>query len=1277
MNGKKKKELAKKPQDSEENQWLRAEQVKTIYAHGLVAMLWTILFAVFLTFILWPVISHSILIVWFSSVFLVMLLRYLLTFAYRRAPDESLRSRPWGDWFALGQAVNGMVWGSAGIWLFAEGSIAHQAFLVMWLSGLVAGALAMYSVMTKVFLAFTLPAMIPLTVQFFVQGSDIHITLGIAALIFVAVMMVNARRVNTIALSSLKLQYENRNLIAFLTAEKERGDKLNEDLQSKIEEHKQTLAALRESEERYRTVFENTGTATIIVEEDTTVSMANAEYEKLTGYSKEEVEGKQSWTEIVAKEDVEIMKEYHLKRREREAAPTEYEFRLVDRHGNIKNIWNKVSMIPGTRRSVASLMDITSRKNAEEALRASEGKYRSFMEAAPDPMIVYDMHGKVTYSNPAFARVFGWSLDERLGMKMDQFVPEENWPETSKMIEKVQAGEDFSGIESQRYTKNGDIIPVSISGSTYQDHDEELAGSIVILRDVTERKKMEEALRESEARYRSVMEAAPDPVVVYDMEGKVAYLNPAFTSVFGWTLEESLGKRPDFVPEENMRETRDAIERMLRGETIRSMETKRLTKDRRLVNIQVSSSTFMGPNGQPVGSIVILRDVTERKKMEEALRESEEKYRLLMETSPDPVILYDPEGKTTYINPAFEQTYGWTRAELYGKRVDFVPPHEAERTREVVERTVQGESLTTDTQRLTKDGRVLDVQLKTAFFRGADEGTEYGMVIHRDITLLKQVEEELRKAKEAAEATNRFKSQFLASMSHEIRTPMNAIIGMADLLQETPLNVEQQQYVHVFRSAGENLLNIIDDILDISKVEAGHLDLEDIDFDLGEVVEQTCEVLAIPAHAKGLELAFHVTPDVPTQLVGDPVRLRQIFINLMGNAIKFTEAGEVVAAVKRARTAPGEQGIGDVELIFSVADTGIGIPPEKVNAIFDIFTQADSSTTRKHGGTGLGLTISKRLVELMAGRIWVESHVGEGSTFYFTATFQVQAEPKRYVHPSRVDLKGLRTLVVDDNATNRLILKQMLSGWGILVTEAENGEDGLSELKRAIVSGEPYKLLLLDCYMPGIDGFQVVETIRKELNIADITIMMLTSDSQSDDIVRCRELGVACYLVKPIKGSKLLDAITTTIGKTRMVAEEPAEGRPAVPKDLRPLRILLAEDSEDNRLLIKSYLKKTPYQVEMAEDGEMAVEKFTSGTYDLVFMDMQMPVMDGYTATREIRKWESAEGVKATPIIALTAYATKEEEQKSLDAGCDAHLTKPIRKARLLEAISKYTNTSQ
>ncbi|MEO5762831.1 MAG: response regulator, partial [Vicinamibacteria bacterium] len=666
----------------------------------------------------------------------------------------------------------------------------------------------------------------------------------------------------------------------------------------------------------------------------------------------------------------------------------------------------------------------------------------------------------------------------------------------------------------------------------------------------------------------------------------------------------------------------------------------------------------------------------EQKKLDQRLRDQQFYTRSLIESNIDALMTTDPQGIITDVNKQMEALTGCTRDELIGAPFKgyFTDPERAQAGIKLVlsEKKVTNYELTAR----TRDGKETVVSYNATTFYDRDRKLQGVFAAARDVTerkrldhALEEAKEVAEQAKESAEDANRAKSDFLARMSHEIRTPMNAIIGMADLLWETPLASEQREYVRIFRKAGSQLLDLINDILDLSKVEAGHLTLESIDFDLGEVLERTLEIMAIRAHEKGLELALRIAPDVATALRGDAARLRQVLINLVGNAIKFTEKGEVSVRVEcdPANGAPGA-------LRFAVCDTGIGIPEEARDRIFAPYSQVDTSTTRKFGGTGLGLTISRRVVELMKGKIWAESNPGPGSTFYFTAEFTIVTRPSPREPLRSLDLMDLKTLIIDDNATNRLILKEMLSKWGAVVSEAEGGEEGLAEMARAKDAGKAFSLVLLDKRMPGVDGFQVAERIHQEPGLAPPTILMLTSENRAGDVARGRELGVAAYLVKPVKQAELLEAIQEARGGvTAATNRSVVPSRRSANTTTHSLRILLAEDSPDNVLLIESYLKTNGYTADLARDGEIAFQKFISGSYDIVLMDVQMPVMDGYQATRKIRQWEKSNGLKTAPILALTAHALPEEVQKSLDAGCTAHLTKPIRKMTLLDAIELHT----
>jgi PAS domain S-box-containing protein len=679
------------------------------------------------------------------------------------------------------------------------------------------------------------------------------------------------------------------------------------------------------------------------------------------------------------------------------------------------------------------------------------------------------------------------------------------------------------------------------------------------------------------------------------------------------------------------------------------------------------SSPLTDSQGAYRGRIWSFRDITQRKRTEEELRENEELLRNAFEHAANGMALTGTNGAFKRVNQAFSEMLGYSEAELLAlKFTDVTLQDDEQASLAVADRLLAGDADTLQFEKRYRhrSGRVVHCDISVSLVRDAERRPLYFVLHATDIGQRKETELNLRRAKEAAETASRMKSEFLANMSHEIRTPMNGIIGMTDLVLDTSLTPEQAEYLHMVKGSADALLTLLNDILDFSKMEAGKLELDNVSFDLRMGLREMAKVLAVSAQQKGLEFIFDVSPETPTNVLGDPARLRQVFVNLIGNAIKFTDRGEIEVKVQ-----PQSQDAGGIILLCSVRDTGIGIPTEKQDKIFGAFSQADASTTRKYGGTGLGLAIARQLVGLMGGNLWVESAAGNGSTFYFTVHVGAGVAALRPESLDASQLAGVPILLVDDNAQNRRILHDSVTRWNMIPTVVESAAAAMQALHHVHASGGRLPLVLTDAHMPEIDGFGFVEQIRRDPSFSAVRIVMLTSGGQRGDVARCQKLGVAAYLSKPFDRLELRDLLLRVIAGD---LAHPEKGslvtRHALQEQQRSLSFLVAEDDLVNQRLITRLLEKRGHNVVLAQNGREAVDASEKRHFDVVLMDGQMPEMDGFAATKRIREREKTTGAHL-PIIALTALAMKGDQERCLASGMDGYVSKPIKLEELFSVI--------
>ena len=1054
-------------------------------------------------------------------------------------------------------------------------------------------------------------------------------------------------------------------------------------LQREVERHRETEAALRDAEAKFRDIFENVAEGIFQTTAEGRYLAANAMLARIYGYgTPDEL--------MTAVRDVRQQLYLDPNRRtefarliESRGLVSRFESQIRRKDGTVIWISENARAVRDTQGGIryyeGTVEDITERKHNEERLRLSEMRFRSVWESSADGIRLTDQDGLIVDASPAYCRLVGLPASALQTQPFTVVYAEEE--DRDHMLatyrQRFVSREIRPRIERRIRFRGGQSADVEVS-SSYVEASGGQALLLSIFHDVSERRRTEDALRKSEILYHSLVESLPQNIFRKNRQGRFTFANQRFCATLGRPLDQIVGRTDaDFFPGELAHKY--LLDDQLVMETLQPLEATEAhqTPDGGKLYVHVVKTPLCGPHGEVLGVQGIFWDVTEQKLMEHQLAYERDLLRVLLDNVPDRIYFKDLQSRFLRVSAAMARQMGFTDpSEAVGK-TDFnifTELHARPAFEDEQEIIRSGQPIIDKTEEETwQDGRVMWVLTSKLPFRDRTGEIIGTFGISRDITMLKVAERELAKARDAALESARLKSEFLANMSHEIRTPMNAIIGMAGLLLDTELTREQREFAEIIRSSADALLTIINDILDLSKIEAGKLSVEEVDFDLRDTVESTIELLAERADARHLELGCLIQGDVPRHLTGDPGRIRQVLTNLVGNAIKFTDHGEVVVQVSCEK-------MEDTHAIirFEVMDTGIGIPEDAQSRLFQAFTQVDGSYTRRHGGTGLGLAISRQLVDLMHGQIGFASKGSGGSTFWFTVDVAVQPAGRHPEKPDPVPLATVRVLVVDDNATNRRILMHQLASWGVRAENVTGGPAALDALHRAAASQEPFDVVVLDMQMPDMDGLTLARYIKSDPIIASARLIMLTSLGVRFDSQGWRAAGIDAYLIKPVKQSRLHDSLVTVL-TTVSSANTPGKTAPAKSAPVvnpGQIRILIAEDNAVNQKVALRQLRKLGYTAEAVANGLEALDAVRRIAYDIVLMDCQMPEMDGYEAVRRIRQLE-AEGSlnpqneEPIYVIAMTANALEGDRERCLAAGMNDYVCKPVQLPELQFALQR------
>lgn len=920
---------------------------------------------------------------------------------------------------------------------------------------------------------------------------------------------------------------------------------------------------------------------------------------------------------------------------------------------------------------------------AEQDLLKANDRIDSILQNIHTGTVIVDTEEfKILYANRAASRMIGISEEDLVGRPCKDYLSEEV-PDGRPVLEAGE--EDFNGkgevrrADGSRFSVLKTVVPIKL------DDRDCLLDCFV---DISTQEAAEKEIREREVMMRAMMGSARDAIIFMDSDGRITSWNRGAAEIFGWSEKEALGQDLHnlLCPEQYHQQFRRGFRKFLKtgeGDAIgKTLELTALRRNGEEFPIEIGLSGV--ERAGQWHAIGIIRDISERKEAEHNLKAARDQLQRILDTAATAVFVVSPDRIVTSVNREFCDITGFSREEAVGAHCDFLygDPcmticglYDLEQAEPIFRKQCSIQ---------TKDGRRLTIIKNAEIVRDEEGNIVQGIESFIDVTELVEAREKtekinqrlkksVKKEKELAaraELASTAKSDFLANMSHEIRTPMNGVIGMTGLLLETDLSEEQREYAERISGSGEALMTIINDILDFSKIEAGKLNLEILDFDLRTTIDEMNDILAVRAHEKGLEYVSSIDPGMPCLLRGDPGRIRQVLINLIGNAVKFTEQGEI-----RLEINAGLEEGNSVVVRFEVKDTGIGIPPDRLDYLFDSFTQADSSTSRKFGGTGLGLAISRKLVSIMGGEIGVDSKENHGSTFWFEIPLEKHPDSRPALPEIPRDFGRMRILVVDDNETNRYVLGKQLAGLKAIQDEVNDAPSALDKLRAAARAGKPFDIAIIDHQMPGMDGADLGRAIKEDEAICNTSLIMMTSVGRKGDSARMKEIGFAAYFTKPVKQTQLFDCLFNLAGQDK--SGDKTESRPIVTRytladeRLRSARILLAEDNITNQLVVTGILKKRGMRVNAVANGLEAVRALQNAPYDIVLMDVQMPEMDGLEATRKIREEGSGVLDRKVCIIAMTAHAMAGDREKCLDAGMDDYVSKPVRPEEMFEAIEK------